>query len=265
MEKVERKQIIQEIEEKDHELALVEDAEPLDTPHLSVTYDKPRRTVEDDLDIVLDVDGWQHALKDDEDLEFLRKALAEESAAQIGDAKLWALKQKQIKEKSAKDAESSQARTIGPLATTATVPAGNIGASATSNKLATNSAKPPHAIPDIAKQGLASAKSSMGIPKAGKPDPNGKPGRISMFIQPIPPFKGKRASAVPSAASATPSSAASNAPAPSPAPRTNSNQNAAPLSPAAQNRLNVNASSFRPNGKPFSPVSEYSLVSSTSD
>lgn len=98
VEKVERKKIIQEIEEKDHELAVVEEAEPLDTPHLSVTYDKPRRTVEDDLDIVLDVDGWQHALKDDEDLEFLRKALAEESAAQIGDAKLWALKQKQIKE-----------------------------------------------------------------------------------------------------------------------------------------------------------------------
>lgn len=95
---VEQKQAISKIEEKDRELAAVEETEDQDTTHqLSVTYDKPRRTVEDDHEIVLDIDGWQHALKDDEDLMFARKALADEKAAHIGDAKLWAFKQKEIK------------------------------------------------------------------------------------------------------------------------------------------------------------------------
>lgn len=95
---VEQKQAISKIEEKDRELAAVEETEDQDTTHqLSVSYDKPRRTVEDDRDIVLDIDGWQHALKDDEDFMFAKKALASQHAAQIGDAKLWAFKQKEIK------------------------------------------------------------------------------------------------------------------------------------------------------------------------
>ncbi|KAK7690931.1 hypothetical protein QCA50_006034 [Cerrena zonata] len=160
-------------------------------------------------------------------------------------------KQKQIKEKSVKDAESSQARTIGPLATTATIPAANIGASATSNKLAPNSAKPPNAVPDIAK-GMAPAKSSMGIAKAGRADANGK--RISMTIQAIPPFKGKKAAVTPPTGAAPPAGASAGPSATPATVRANSTQASGPLSPAAQNRLNVNASSFRPNGKAFSPV-----------
>jgi histone-lysine N-methyltransferase SETD1 len=62
-----------------------------------VSADKPRRTVEDDLSVVLDIDGWQHVLKDNEDLKFLRQALEAEPESNLGDVHLWAWKQKQIK------------------------------------------------------------------------------------------------------------------------------------------------------------------------
>lgn len=76
--------------------------EPLPDTHRAevewgVSTDKPRRTVEDDIEIVLDIDGWQHMLKDEEDLKFLREALASEPASNVGDVHLWAWKQKQIK------------------------------------------------------------------------------------------------------------------------------------------------------------------------
>ncbi|KAH9917829.1 uncharacterized protein B0H18DRAFT_686712 [Fomitopsis serialis] len=61
-----------------------------------------------------------------------------------------------------------------------------------------------------------------------------------MVIQSIPPFKGKRNSAMP-------------APTPSAAPTGQRPGVASPLSPTAVNRLNVNASSFRPTVKSVSP------------
>lgn len=84
------------IAQKEVELAEYLEFEPTEV-HLRFTHDKPRRTVEDDRNVVLDVDGWQQTIKDDEDLAFLRKALAEETTHDIGDPKLWAWKQKQIK------------------------------------------------------------------------------------------------------------------------------------------------------------------------
>lgn len=63
----------------------------------TLTHDKPRRTVVDDRNIVLDIDGWQQIIKDDEDLSLLKKVLADEVAVDIGNAKFWAWKQKQIK------------------------------------------------------------------------------------------------------------------------------------------------------------------------
>jgi histone-lysine N-methyltransferase SETD1 len=95
----EPKQTIHKIEEKDVEIPTVEEPDDPDTAHDpgAVTYDKPRKTVEDDRDNVLDIDGWQHSLKDDEDYVFAKKALLDEEPANIGDAKLWAFKQKQIK------------------------------------------------------------------------------------------------------------------------------------------------------------------------
>jgi histone-lysine N-methyltransferase SETD1 len=57
----------------------------------------PRKTVEDDFSVVMDIDGWQHMLKDEEDLLHLRAALQSIDAANVGDAQTWAWKQKSIK------------------------------------------------------------------------------------------------------------------------------------------------------------------------
>lgn len=62
-----------------------------------VSTEAPRRTVEDDLDMVLDIDGWQHLLKDAEDFQFLKDALADQLSMNLGDANLWAFRQKEIK------------------------------------------------------------------------------------------------------------------------------------------------------------------------
>lgn len=92
---------INQIEEKEKELD--EDEEELaDEParpqiEWAVSTDKPLRTVEDDPNLVLDVDGWQHLVKDDEDLGFLKKALEGITPAPIGDPHYWAWKQKDIK------------------------------------------------------------------------------------------------------------------------------------------------------------------------
>ncbi|KAI9810506.1 MAG: histone methyltransferase set1 [Phylliscum demangeonii] len=59
----------------------------------------PRRTVEDDDGVVLDLDGWQYVVKDTEDLRFLRQALRDvrPAAAAVGNVALWAWTQKEIK------------------------------------------------------------------------------------------------------------------------------------------------------------------------
>jgi [histone H3]-lysine4 N-trimethyltransferase SETD1 len=62
-----------------------------------VSTEAPRRTVEDDEDIILDLDGWQNLVKDDEDLRFLREVLEDEPAADVGNVSVWAWKQKEIK------------------------------------------------------------------------------------------------------------------------------------------------------------------------
>ena len=62
-----------------------------------VSSDIPRRTVEDDENIVLDLDGWQNLVKDDEDLFFLCQVLEGQPAADLGNTSAWAYKEKQIK------------------------------------------------------------------------------------------------------------------------------------------------------------------------
>jgi histone-lysine N-methyltransferase SETD1 len=62
-----------------------------------VSSTEPRKTVDDDLSVVMDIDGWQHMLKDEEDLLHLKAALQSIDAAKIGDAQSWAWKQKSIK------------------------------------------------------------------------------------------------------------------------------------------------------------------------
>ena len=47
--------------------------------------------------MVMDIDGWQHMLKDEEDLRHLKIAMQSIEAAQIQEAQSWAWKQKSIK------------------------------------------------------------------------------------------------------------------------------------------------------------------------
>ncbi|KAF1987691.1 hypothetical protein K402DRAFT_330307 [Aulographum hederae CBS 113979] len=74
-----------------------EEEEPRAEVEWGVSADKPRKTVEDDGDLVLDVEGWQHLVKDEEDLRFLKEVVKATPAAQLGDIDLWAWKQKEIK------------------------------------------------------------------------------------------------------------------------------------------------------------------------
>jgi histone-lysine N-methyltransferase SETD1 len=89
---------VSKIEQKELEIEALEEVEARDKDvALHLTYDKPRRTVEENRSILLDIDGWQQFVKDEEDMLHLRRALEMQSAYDIGDAKLWAWKQKEIK------------------------------------------------------------------------------------------------------------------------------------------------------------------------
>jgi histone-lysine N-methyltransferase SETD1 len=74
-----------------------EEEERAGSVNWGVSEVEPRKTVDDDLSVVMDIDGWQHMLKDEEDLRHLKAALQSISAANIGDAQSWAWKQKSIK------------------------------------------------------------------------------------------------------------------------------------------------------------------------
>ena len=122
-------------------------------------------------------------------------------------------KQKQIREKTKTDAVSESARAIGqantPPSTSGTPPQQPVPAV----KMATNPSPPKPAQPAATKPPI-------------KSDPPAK--RSNLFIQAIPPFKGKPSNPPPADGNAS----------------------------AAVNRLNVNASSFKPNPQAiaFTPV-----------
>jgi histone-lysine N-methyltransferase SETD1 len=81
-------------EEKEREIESI----PVDeSVELYFTHDKPRRTVDEDHSLILDIDGWQQFVKDDEDLAFAKRAFAPRAAYDLGNAKVWAWKQKEIK------------------------------------------------------------------------------------------------------------------------------------------------------------------------
>ncbi|EPS35842.1 hypothetical protein H072_10785 [Dactylellina haptotyla CBS 200.50] len=56
-----------------------------------------QRTFVDDDDLVLDLDGIQNLVKDDEDLHFLRMALKDVEPIDIGSVELWAYRKKEMK------------------------------------------------------------------------------------------------------------------------------------------------------------------------
>lgn len=146
-------------------------------------------------------------------------------------------KQRQIREKASQDATSTSARAIGSLA------ALNASSSASrmpqvSGKVVAEPIRKPtlpanmSTKPSATSPPAVSSTTSTPVAKPAEPSKaNGKP-NISMFIQAIPPFKGNKTR--------------------SPAPQTNGtalNANI-PTSPTTTaNRLNANASSFRPNVK----------------
>lgn len=62
-----------------------------------VSIDKPRPTVEDDEAIILDLDGWQDLIKDDEDLQFIQDVLNDQTSFSVGNLAPWAWRRKGIK------------------------------------------------------------------------------------------------------------------------------------------------------------------------
>ncbi|KAG1773434.1 hypothetical protein EDD22DRAFT_857547 [Suillus occidentalis] len=133
-------------------------------------------------------------------------------------------KQRQIREKASVDAASTTARAIGVTAALNASPSVSRMPTSTSNKIVPATAKPTPAPPAIQK---------------APPSELGKKNSVNMYIQPIPPFKGAKRSTTPL-----------------PGPATHTNGAAVPTSPTTTaNRLNANASSFRPNLKgPTSPI-----------
>ena len=62
-----------------------------------VSNDEPRPIVDDDDTIIMDLDGWQNLIKDDEDLHFLRDILVGYPESNVGNLSAWAWRQKEIK------------------------------------------------------------------------------------------------------------------------------------------------------------------------
>ena len=63
----------------------------------AATHGEPKRTVDEDLDVVLDIDGWQYCVKDHEDFQTLRHVLVNRVSAPLRNILSWAGKQKEIK------------------------------------------------------------------------------------------------------------------------------------------------------------------------
>lgn len=160
-------------------------------------------------------------------------------------------KQRQIREKASKDACSAQARSIG-ASTPATASRGVVAGS----KIPDSARKPGAALPTsktvASNLGQHPPSAAQKVTTGTKTtiEPTNKKA-VNMFIQPIPPFKGGKAKQ-----SSTPSITASVSTPKATTPNTNGATAApsppaqAPVSPnTAANRLNVNASSFRPVAK----------------
>ncbi len=162
-------------------------------------------------------------------------------------------KQKAIREKSETDAKSAQARSIG-------ISASILNASQAQKTIAP--AKPvskvalPPSLPKQQTAGVITSKSTTVVGSANvitkglqsstsgsvKMEASKTVPRINMVIQSIPPFRGGKKATSSEGKPAT-SSASSASP-------------AQPMSPTSAQRLNVNASAFRPNPKAaaFTPV-----------
>lgn len=161
-------------------------------------------------------------------------------------------KQRAIIEKSTKDAGSAQARAIGATAALSATPAANPPTPTVPSRVTSSTSGNVSGSTGSTSSKLAASPS---IVSTKTPTSTAtKNGRINMVIQAIPPFKGKKSQPAGqpsnSTTQATTKSSGSGAGA-QPA------KNAEPAKvDAAANKLNVNATSFRPNPKAvaFTPV-----------
>jgi hypothetical protein len=161
-------------------------------------------------------------------------------------------KQRAIIEKSTKDAASTQARAIGATAALSATPtvtnpstvpiANRVVPSTSGNVLGTSTTSSK----------LVSSPST--VATKTPPTAASKNGRIGMVIQPIPPFKGRKPQPT-TQPSNNGTQAAAKPSAPGPGVQSTKSAEAAKADVAA-NKLNVNATSFRPNPKAlaFTPV-----------
>ncbi|KAF5367587.1 hypothetical protein D9758_003719 [Tetrapyrgos nigripes] len=153
-------------------------------------------------------------------------------------------KQKQIREKSTKDASSTNARSIGQVVSSGGIPPR--APQITQSKIVEAARKPSAPSTSATKTTTAGAVPAAGAAKtsatsATKTEAT-KPSKPAMFIQAIPPFKGSKTKSAAPAASGSTGSLASPASGFTPPAVKSASPN-----PAVNNRLNVNASSFRPN------------------
>jgi hypothetical protein len=160
-------------------------------------------------------------------------------------------KQRAIIEKSTRDAVSAQARAIGATAALSAAPATNQPNPATANRVTPSTSGNVSGASSTSSKLVSSP--SVVATKASITAAN-KSGRINMVIPPIPPFKGKKSQATPQPSNAT--AQVTTKP-------TGSGTIAQPAKAAeagkadgAANKLNVNATPYRPNPKAltFTPV-----------
>ncbi|KAN0120664.1 pab1 binding protein [Russula decolorans] len=165
-------------------------------------------------------------------------------------------KQRAIIEKSNKDAGSTQARAIGATAALSATPAANPTPTVSSRVTPSTSG-------NVSGTGSTSSKlaASPSIVSTKTPTSTAtKNGRINMVIQSIPAFKGKKSQAAAQPSNST--TQATTKPSGS-GPGAQPTKNTEPAkADVAANKLNVNATSFRPNPKAvaFTPASPSTAV-----
>ena len=166
-------------------------------------------------------------------------------------------KQRAIVEKSTKDAASTQARAIGATAALSATPA-NPPTPTGTNRVT------PSTSGNVSITGSTSSKlaASTSVVSAKTPTStaNNKNGRINMVIQPIPPFKGRKSQHVAQPSNSTTQVTTKASGSGGGAQPTKSAETA--KADVAANKLNVNATSFKPNPKAvaFTPVIYYPTI-----
>ncbi|PFH52983.1 hypothetical protein AMATHDRAFT_1711 [Amanita thiersii Skay4041] len=158
-------------------------------------------------------------------------------------------KQRAIREKATQDAQSSQARSIGapsPANASRGIPINAAKVDATRKLAAATPVVKTPAVGSTQASSNTTQKVTISTKPAGAETGNKKP-TISMYIQPIPPFRGSKSRAQGNGSTSTTGSGTTTNSL-STASGSNGSANNTPVSPSTA-RLNANASSFRPNPK----------------